>query len=131
MTIEELEQYRGMNAEINALNEEIEHMYDTYRSPSFSSTGLFNGEASSPVEQALKKIEKLNEVYTSRLSELNDKKLEIETWLRTLEDTFLIACIRFHYLRGYSWKETSKMVYGYDNYYNARKVVFRYFGREK
>lgn len=130
MTIEELEQYRGMNAEINALNEEIEHMYDTYRSPSFASTGSFNGEASSPVEQALKKIEKLNEVYSNRLSELNDRKLEIEAWLRTLEDTFLIACIRFHYLRGYSWKETSKRVYGYDNYYNARKVVFRYFGRE-
>ena len=63
-------------------------------------------------------------------TELNDRKLEIEKWLRTLEDTFLIACIRFHYLRGYSWKETSKRVYGYDNYYNARKVVFRYFGRE-
>ena len=130
MTIEELEQYRGMNAEINALNEEIEHMYDTYRSPSFSSNGSFNGEVSSPVEQALKKIEQLNEVYSNRLSELNDRKLEIEAWLRTLEDTFLIACIRFHYLRGYSWKETSKRVYGYDNYYNARKVVFRFFGRE-
>ena len=130
MTIEELEQYRGMNAEINALNEEIEHVYDTYRSPSFSSIGSFNGEVNSPVEQALKKIEKLNEVYSNRLSELNDRKLEIEAWLRTLEDTFLIACIRFHYLRGYSWKETSKRVYGYDNYYNARKVVFRFFGRE-
>lgn len=131
MTIEELEQYRGMNAEINALNEEIEYMYDTYRSPSFSPNGSFNGEVKSPVEQALKKIEQLNGVYTNRLSELNGRKLVIEEWLKTLEDTFLIACIRFHYLRGYSWKETSKKVYGYDNYYNARKVVFRYFGKEK
>lgn len=131
MTIEELEQYRGLAAEIDALNEEIEHMYDTYRSPSFSTNGSLNGEAKSPVEQALKKIEQLNGVYTNRLSELNGRKLVIEEWLKTLEDTFLIACIRFHYLRGYSWKETSKKVYGYDNYYNARKIVFRYFGKEK
>lgn len=130
MTLDELEQYRGINAEIDALNEEIEHLYNTYRSPSFSSNGSFNGESKSPVEQALKKIEKLTEIYFDRKSELNDRKVEIELWLKTLDDSFIIACIRFHYLMGYSWKETSRKVYGHDSYYNARNAVFRYFGKK-
>ena len=132
MTIDELEQYRWISAEIDALNEQIYAMYNTYHSPSFSSSGSFNAEPHSPVESALKKIQKLERVYNSKLDNLRERAEAIEDWLYTVDDPFVRSCIRYHYLLGYTWKETSKRVYGYKNgnYYNARKAVFRYFGKE-
>ena len=132
MTIEELEQYRWLSAEIDALNEQICVMYNTYHSPSFSSAGSFNSEPHSPVENALKKIQKLETIYNAKINDLRAKTNEIESWLDTVKDINIRTCIRYHYLLGYTWKETSKRVYGYknSNYYNARKSVFRYFGKE-
>ena len=68
MTIEELEQYRWISAEIDALNEQIYAMYNTYHSPSFSSAGSFNAEPHSPVESALKKIQKLENLYNKKMA---------------------------------------------------------------
>lgn len=132
MTLEELEQYRWISAEIDALNEQICVMYNTYHSPSFSSVGSFNAEPHSPVEAALKKIQKLETIYNTKINNLRAKSNEIERWLDTVKDINIRTCIRYHYLLGYTWKETSKKVYGYQNsnYYNARKAVFRYFGKE-
>lgn len=131
MTLDDLEKYRSLYAEIDALSQQIESLYNTYHSPSFQSNGGgFNGEATSPVEQALHQIQRLEDIYTSKIQELRSNAQTIETWLTTLDDPFLCSCIRYHYMLGYSWKETSQKMYGYDNYYNARKVVFRYFGRE-
>lgn len=132
MTLEELEQYRCISAEANALNEQIRAMYNTYSSPSFESTGTFNAESHSPVESALNKIQKLETIYNAKINDLIAKSSEIEKWLGTVQDANVRAAIRYHYLLSYTWKETSKRVYGYrnSNYYNARKAVFRYFGKE-
>ena len=132
MTIEELEQYRALYLEIDAIAEQRDAMYNTYSSPSFSSVGSFNAEPHSPVEAALKKIQKLENLYNKKIKDLRTKAETIEDWLYTVDDPFVRSCIRYHYLLGYTWKETSKRVYGYKNgnYYNARKAVFRYFGKE-
>lgn len=95
MTLEELKQYRGIVAEIDAINKERNKMYDTYQSPSFSSTGSFNGEPHSPVERALEKISRLEDIYMDRLNELYDKKIEIEEWVKSIDDAFVRTCIRF------------------------------------
>ena len=110
--------------------EQRDAMYNTYHSPSFSSAGSFNAEPHSPVESALKKIQKLEDLYNKKIKDLRTKAETIEEWLYTVDDPFVRSCIRYHYMLGYSWKETSKRMYGYDSYYNARKIVFRYFGRE-
>lgn len=130
MTLDELEEYRSLYIEIDALTQQIQALYNTYHSPSFSSSGGFNGEPHSPVEQALKQIQRLEDTYTAKIIELRSKAEVIETWLTTLDNAFVRSCIRYHYMLGYSWKETSRKLYGYESYYNARKVVFRYFGKE-
>ncbi len=131
MTLDELKQYNGIVAEINAINAERHQMYNTYQSPSFSSTGSFNGEPHSPVEQALKKIGRLEEIYMDRLNELYDRKIEIEEWVKSIDDTFVSSCIRIHFFEGHTWKETSEKVYGRESYYNARNVVLRYLKKEQ
>lgn len=131
MTLEELKQYRGIVAEIDAINKERNKMYDTYQSPSFSSTGSFNGEPHSPVERALEKISRLEDIYMDRLNELYDKKIEIEEWVKSIDDAFVRTCIRVHFFEGLNWKRTSEKVYGRESYYNARNVVRRYFEKNK
>ncbi len=130
MTLEQLENYRGLVAEVSLLSQQIENLYNTYHSPSFSSSGSFNGETKSPVEEAVKKIMLLDSEYLKKKNEMSDEALKIENWLNTVDDAFIRACIRCHYMLGYTWKETSEKVYGNNSYYNARKSVYRYFGKE-
>ena len=131
MTIKELEEYRALIAEIDALNKQIESLYDTYHSPSTEGKGSLKSSTKSPVEKALTKIQLLEQVYLDRIQELQEQANRIETWVSQVDDPFIRSCIRYHYLLGYSWSETSKKMYGYNSYYNARKVVFRYIGKEK
>ncbi len=130
MTLEQLENYRGLVAEVSLLSQQIENLYNTYHSPSFSSNGSFNGSANSPVEEAVKKIMLLDTEYTEKKNAMSDEAMHIENWLNTVDDSFIRASIRSHYMLGYTWKETSSKVYGYGDSYNARKAVYRYFGRE-
>lgn len=127
MTLEELKQYRAIRLEIDAIEEQIDEMYNTYHSPSFGPAASVNSEPHSPVENALRKIQKLERVYNAKLDNLRERAEAIEEWLEPISGTFVGACIRYHYLLGYSWKETSRKMYGYDSYQNARKVVYRYF----
>lgn len=131
MTIKELEEYRSLLNEIEALNRQIESLYNTYHSPSTESASKSSGKPHSPTERALAQIQTLEQTYYDEINELQKKAHEIELWVQSIEDMFVRSCIRYHYLLGYSWKETSKKVYGYVSYYNARKIVYRYMGKEK
>ena len=131
MTIKELEEYRALIAEIDALNKQIESLYDTYHSPSTEGKGNSKSSSKSPVEKALTKIQLLEQVYLDRIQELQEQANRIETWVSQVDDPFIRSCIRYHYLLGYSWSNTSKKMYGYTSYYNARKAVFRFMGKEK
>ena len=131
MTIKELEEYRALIAEIDALNKQIESLYNTYHSPSNNDGGSSKDSSKSPVEKALTKIQSLEQMYMDRIKELQEQANRIETWVSQIKDPFIRSCIRFHYLLGYSWSDTSKKMYGYNSYYNARKVVYRFMGKEK
>lgn len=131
MTIKELEEYRALIAEIDALNKQIESLYNTYHSPSNNDGGNSKGSSKSPVEKALTKIQSLEQMYMDRINELQEQANRIEMWVAQIQDPFIRSCIRFHYLLGYSWSDTSKKMYGYNSYYNARKVVYRFMGKEK
>ncbi len=131
MTLEELEHYRGMIVELKALQKQKEDLYNTYHSPSMSSSGSFSGASISPVEQALIKIDRLETIYQIKIEALKDKTLEVEEWLSTIEDNYVRSCIRYHYLLGYTWKETTKEVYGdYYSDHNSRMVVKRYMNNK-
>lgn len=131
MTIKELEEYRALIAEIDALNKQIESLYNTYHSPSNNDGGNSKGSSKSPVEKALTRIQSLEQVYLDRIKDLQEQAHRIEKWVSQIEDPFIRSCIRYHYLLGYSWSNTSKKMYGYTSYYNARKAVFRFMGKEK
>lgn len=131
MTIEKLEQYKGLTSEMQALRDQIDSLYDTYRSPQLMSDGGHSMSVSSPTERAVAKILKLKETYQQKYDETADLLLQVENWLSQVEDPEIRSIIRFHYVLGYSWQRTNAAISGYPSYYAARKKIMRYFGREK
>lgn len=133
MTVEKLEQYKGLTSEMKALRDQIDSLYDTYRSPQLMSDGGSHSmsAAGSPTERAVAKILKLKETYQQKCDETADLLLQVENWLSQVEDPEIRSIIRFHYILNRSWQQTSTEVYGYPSYYNSRKKIMRYFGREK
>lgn len=131
MTVEKLEAYGGLTSEIKGLREQIDSLYDTYRSPQLMSDGSHSMSAGSPTENAVAKIFKLEETYRNKYEEAVDLLAQVESWLSTVDDVEIRSICRHHYLLGKSWSQTSAIVCGHPSYYSARKKIMRYFGREK
>lgn len=133
MTIEKLENYRGLVAEMHSLSESINSLYDTYKSPQFCSDGgSHSSNVGSPTENAVNKILKLKQIYDHKYSEAADLLLEVEAWLsQEVQDPEIRSIVRFHYVLNKSWVQTSTEMYGFPSYHNSRKKIMRYFGREK
>lgn len=132
MTIEKLENYKGLVAEMRSLKESIDSLYNIYRSPQLMRDGGSHSmNTGSPTENAVNKILKLKEIYNNKYSEATDLLLEVEAWLSQVEDPEIRSIIRFHYILNRSWQQTSTEICGYPSYHNSRKKIMRYFGREK
>lgn len=114
MSIDKLEQYRGLTTEMKALSQQITSLYDTYRSPQLTSDGGSHSmNVSSPTESAVVKILKLKKTYQQKYDEAADLLLQVENWLSQVEDPEIRSIIRFHYILNRSWQQTSTEIYGY------------------
>lgn len=132
MTIEDLEELRYLNSEIQAVQREIENMYNTYRSPAFEKIGQSPLSPGDPTAQAVSKVMQLQRKYNSMLTEMADRRDRVNAWLVEIDDPEIRSIIRWHYLNGKSWKQTSGLVYGdRSNERNAYRVIRRYFGKDK
>ena len=132
MTIEELEELRYLNSEISAVQREIESMYNTYRSPAFEKIGQSPLSPGDPTADAVRKIIGLQAKYNSMLNDMADRRDLVNAWLVSLDNGEIKSIIRWHYLCGKSWKQTSGLVYGgRSNERNAYRVIRRYFGKDK
>lgn len=128
MTIEKLENYKGLVAEMHSLSESIDSLYDTYRSPQFCRNGgSHSNNVWSPVEDAVNRILKLKDLYDHKYSEAANLLLEVEAWLSTVDDPEIRSIVRFHYVLNKSWVQTSTEVYGFPSYYNSRKKNYALF----
>ena len=132
MTIEELEELRYLNSEIQAVQREIEGMYNTYRSPAFEKIGSSPQHAGDPTADAVRKIMDLQTKYNSMLNDMADRRDRVNAWIVSLDDGEIKSIIRWHYINGESWKRTTDLVYGRrSNNRNAYRVIRRYFGKDK
>lgn len=131
MTIQQLEQYRGICANIAAIRKELTASYYPIASPTGKTEPGNNSVPRHPTERAAFRAMDLKEQLASRLEEQAIAAAEIETWLLTVGDPEIESIVRWHYIIGLSWKDTTMEVYGYTDPYRTRKKIFRYFGKEK
>lgn len=131
MTVEKLESYKSLTAEMKAITLQIDSLYDTYRSPQLGSDGGSHSiSVGSSVEAAVNKLLELKTVYEQKYEEAANLLYNIETWLSQIEDPEIRSIARFHYVLGYSWQRTNTAVCGYPSYHTARKRLMRYLGKE-
>lgn len=127
MTIEMLEQYRGITSEIKALEMEINTLYDVRKSPNGHEASGSAGPGD-PTGKAAMRIIELTERKVSLLTKWSKMSLDIESWLETVNDAEIRSIIRWRYMLGCGWKTTAKRVYGDADYSDAcRKRIKRFF----
>ena len=127
MRIERLEQYRGLKAEVKAIEKLIDDLYVPIASPNGNhSTSV----PSNPTEKTALRIIALKERLRAKQEKMMKELCEIEMWLETVSDSEIRAIIREHYLNGCSWYQTNYRVYNYYDYSYSRKRLMRFFGKE-
>lgn len=113
---------------VKELEFEMRMVYDTRKSiSSIHKVKFGSGKTSDPVSNAFNKMETLRADYEAALYDWLCDAECIEKWLHDcVPDTAVSAVIRWHFLLGYSWKETSIKVFQKNNYFFAREVFYRY-----
>lgn len=137
ITLEDLEQYQHLRAEIKKLHAEIVILNakplpivtDSVRgsTPEYPYTGhmvMLRGESKRAQDIRAKR----NQKYWERVLKNEEDLLKIEEWLNELEDAKLRRLIREHYIQGNSWRVAAARVYGSPNFEDAaKKYVSRFF----
>lgn len=132
MTIETLSEYRKLRTAIDALNEEIESLYNPVSSISFDryykqTTKDYRGST----VRALEKIEQRREALSKTLEKYTELAEQIEEWIDTIDDPMIESIVRYRYILGKSWNETSKKVYGkLGKADSCRMMVKRYIEKQ-
>lgn len=133
MTLEDLNRYRKdslfLLSEIKALEFQIEARYDTRRSPTGNDRGGHSGPGDT-TGKAANDIIAMKEELSTLQTRWNEIAKIIDEWLKDVDDTEIRSIVRWHYALGLSWKRTSAKVYGRNDYYLARKRLYRFFGKE-
>lgn len=130
MTVEKLEAYKGLVSNMQALQQEMSALRNTYKSPVISNVGSHVMSIGSPIEGAVSKILELEKIYNKEYEAAANLLYDIETFISQIEDPEIRSIIRFHYVLGYSWQRTNTAICGYPSYYTARKRLMRYLGKE-
>ena len=131
MTIETLEEYRGIASGVEAIEKEINMLYNPVSSPNGRETfGSFGGSPSDPTAHAVMRIISLREKLNEERERMYATLENIEMWMKTCDDPEIVSIIRWHYLLGLDWRQTNKKVYGYPDYYRSRKKILRFFEKK-
>ncbi len=111
MTIEDLEQSRGIRAEIRMLKQRIEEL-DELLLPGMGTDGVHSQNPSSPVENHVRQKLELEERLRSKLRELEREISVIDDWLQTVDDPQIRAIVQGRYIIGWGWRKVAREVYG-------------------
>lgn len=131
ITITDLESFRGMSAEIEALKKERELLYFPVASPNGrEQIGQRGNSVSDPTANAFWKLEAMDKKIAEKTEQIAERLVRIEEWLDTIpdRDAHIRSAIRWHYLLGLDWGKTNVKIYGYHSYQTIRKAVLKYMG---
>lgn len=133
MTLETLNRYSYIRSAIDAIEKEIQDLYNPVKSPNGRENigGTRGGTPSDPTAKNGIEAGELREILESKQRELLSLSYEIERWLETVKDAEMESIIRWRFKLCMSWKATSLRVYGYPNPDRARKKVERFLKKSE
>ena len=127
ITIEELKNYRYLQMQAQAIQEQIRQMYVPISSPQLSQIGTKSNVPGNPTRQAFYKIERLNRELEEKVNEIAVQMKRILDWVDTIDNPEIQIIIRWHFMNGLSWKETARKIYSTSDSDSCRKKFYRYF----
>lgn len=127
ITIEELKNYRYLQMQAQAIQEQIRQMYVPISSPQLSQIGTKSNVPGDPTRQAFYKIERLNRELEEKVNEIAVQMKQILDWVDTIDNPEIQIIIRWHFMNGLSWKETARKIYSTSDSDSCRKKFYRYF----
>lgn len=127
ITIEELKNYRYLQMQAQAIQEQIRQMYVPISSPQLSQIGTKPNVPGDPTRQAFYKIERLNRELEEKVNEIAVQMKRILDWVDTIDNPEIQIIIRWHFMNGLSWKETARKIYSTSDSDSCRKKFYRYF----
>lgn len=130
ITIEELKNYRYLQMQAQAIQEQIRQMYVPISSPQLSQIGTKSNVPGDPTRQAFYKIEKLNRELEEKVNEIAVQMKRILDWVDTIDNPEIQIIIRWHFMNGLSWKETARKIYSTSDSDSCRMKFYRYFNQK-
>lgn len=127
ITIEELKNYRYLQMQAQAIQEQIRQMHVPISSPQLSQIGTKSNVPGDPTRQAFYKIERLNRELEDKVNEIAIQMKRILDWVDTIDNPEIQIIIRWHFMNGLSWKETARKIYSTSDSDSCRKKFYRYF----
>ncbi len=132
MTIETLEQFRWLKAEVDMITAQIESLYNPVASPTGRTDAGHGSVPGNPTERTvIDRIDPLQAILTAKRAEMMQQLSDVESWLETVSDAHIRALIRSYYILGKTWRQTSIKVYGYPCPQRAHQRVHRFFGSDE
>lgn len=124
ITIEDLQQYQDMIAVVRSTEEEIRMVRESSSHPDSNSGGKSSvRSAGNPTHVKAMRIVDLE----AKLDRYRAKMKAVEDFTENIEDDLIRSIIRWHYIIGKSWGQTSVIMYGYHDKDICRKMVSRWF----
>lgn len=138
MNLDQLEQFRYLENEINMLKHRIVELRS--RNEDYVSDTVTGSSKGRPFRQHtivitgygnpnMKKISELELKYIHRQGQLCAELAKIEEFIDSLQDSELRQIIELRYVKGMSWNTVARTVYGYPSGDTARKKVARFFSK--
>lgn len=132
ITLEDLRQYQDILEELEAIRDEIRMIYIESPAPKEviggrSSVSTPGDPTARKAMKALERKERL-EARERQLEELQDR---IEEYIDRMTDHHTAAIMRWHFIRGLTWRQTCSKVYGYPDPDICRMAIWRYFKRKE
>lgn len=128
ITLEDLRQYQGILEELEEIRDEIRMIYIESPAPKEVIGG--RSSVSTPgdptARKAMKALEK-KEKLENRERQLEDLQERIEEYIDRMTDHHTAAIMRWHFIRGLTWRQTCSKVYGYPDPDICRMAIRRYF----
>ena len=109
----DLRGYQTLKKELESLDSLIEMTYNTYKSPSLTSSGAgHSNDPGDPVTRALVRINKLK----AKRKELLARISEIEDFVDNVDDSRERTILNYKYMQGLTWRATCQTMQGHESY---------------
>ena len=126
VTIERLMNYSHIQADIAAIRVQLQDLERPISSPNGKTDGGHGSTPGNPTERAAFRRMDLEDDLQEYLDLLEKEAKEINDWLRTLGNLEVEAIIRWHFLNGKTWAETSGIMYKNHSKDHCRKVFYKF-----